>query len=86
MIAVRGERYEPISYWLTIDGQPTLPGSIVSGCKLNTGCEGRIPDGYDFSVSTVGMTAEQSYAVQAAFVKALFDSMNASVRGRYFGA
>lgn len=86
MIGSRGERYEPISYWLTIDGQPTLPGLNRKWLQAQYRLRGRIPDGLIFRVSTVGMTAEQSFAVQADFVKALFQSMNASVRGRYFGA
>lgn len=85
LIGVRGERYEPISYWLTMDGQTTLPGLNRKWLQFQYRLRGRIPDGMIVRVSTVGLRAEQSFAVQSAFLKALFEALNAPVRGRYFG-
>jgi EpsI family protein len=86
LIAARGERYEPITYWLTIGGQPTLPGFNRKWLQFQYRLRGRIPDGVIFRVSTVGLTADESFAVQREFLHALFDSMSPSIRGRYFGA
>jgi EpsI family protein len=86
LIGARGERYEPITYWLTIDGQTTLPGFNRKWLQFQYRLRGRIPDGLIFRVSTVGLGADESFAAQSSFLKALFDSMSVSVRGRYFGA
>jgi EpsI family protein len=86
IIAARGERYEPITYWLTIGGQPTLPGFNRKWLQFQYRLRGHIPDGVIFRVSTVGLGEEESYAVQRSFLKALFDNLSPPVRGRYFGA
>jgi EpsI family protein len=86
LVGTRGERIEPISYWLTIDGQPTLPGLNRKWLQFQYRLRGRIPDGVIFRVSTVGLSEAESFAVQDAFLKALFESIDGPVRRRYFGA
>ena len=85
LIGVRGERYEPISYWLMMDGQTTLPGLNRKWLQFQYRLRGRIPDGMIVRVSTLGSDAAQSFALQDAFLKALYTGLNGSVRGRYFG-
>jgi EpsI family protein len=85
LIGVRGDRHEPISYWLTMDGQTTLPGLNRKWLQFQYRLRGRIPDGMIVRVSTLGSDAAQSFALQDAFLKALYTGLNGSVRGRYFG-
>ena len=85
LVGVRGQRYEPISYWLTIDGQATLPGLRRKWLQLQYGFRRQIPDGMVVRVSTVGLADDKSFALQQTFLQALYEGMNATVRIRYFG-
>jgi len=86
LIGIRGRRYEPISYWVTIAGHPTLPGLSRKLHQLHYGFRGQIPDGMVIRVSTIGLGSDQSFALQEQFLQALYASMNATVRSRYFGS
>lgn len=86
LVGEQGPRYEPISYWVTIDESVTLPGIRRKLEQLRFGLKGQIPDGMLVRVSTVGLNDTQAYAVQDDFVRQLASHMSAKIYSRYFGA
>lgn len=80
-----GGRYEPISYWVTLDEQAILPGLSRKLTQLRYGLRGQIPDGMLVRVSTIGMRLEESFQLQERFLRALYAIVDPTVRYRYFG-
>jgi EpsI family protein len=85
LMANQGPRAEPITYWITINDEATLPGITRKLEQLRYGLQGKIPDGLLFRVSTIGMTPEEGFAVQDRFIKDLYQVFDARFRSRYFG-
>jgi EpsI family protein len=85
LMANQGPRAEPITYWITINDEATLPGITRKLEQLRYGLRGKIPDGLLFRVSTVGMTPEEGFMVQDQFIKDLYQVFDARFRSRYFG-
>jgi EpsI family protein len=81
-----GPRFEPITYWVTLDEHASLPGLSRKLDQLRYGMRGQIPDGMLVRVSTVGLPQEQSFAVQKEFLETLYGAISPTVRGRYFGS
>lgn len=86
LIGQMGARHEPITYWVTLDERASLPGLSRKLDQLRYGLRGLIPDGMLIRVSTVGLQTDESFAVQQAFLEALYEAIPASVRARYFGS
>jgi EpsI family protein len=86
LIGEMGARVEPITYWVTLDEHATLPGLSRKLDQLRYGLKGQIPDGMLVRVSTVGLPKAESFAVQQQFLEALYKSVPASVRSRFFGS
>lgn len=86
LIAEMGPRFEPITYWVTLDEHASLPGLSRKLDQLRYGLRGQIPDGMLVRVSTVGLPKEQSFAVQREFLETLYGAVSPAVRGRYFGS
>ncbi|WP_082568175.1 exosortase-associated protein EpsI, B-type [Pelomonas sp. Root1217] len=86
LIGEMGGRFEPITYWVTLDEHATLPGLSRKLDQLRFGLKGQIPDGMLLRVSTVGLPQEQSFAVQQEFLETLYRAISPSVRSRYFGS
>lgn len=86
LVAEMGGRFEPITYWVTLDEHATLPGLPRKLDQLRYGLKGQIPDGMLVRVSTVGLPQEQSFQVQQAFLKTLYRAISPSIRTRYFGS
>lgn len=86
LIAEMAGRFEPITYWVTLDEHATLPGLSRKLDQLRFGLKGQIPDGMLIRVSTVGLPQEESFAVQQEFLETLYGSIPLTVRGRYFGS
>jgi len=85
-LVASGPRFEPILYWVTLDNRATLPGLGRKLAQLNYGLHGDIPDGMLVRVSTLGLDETRAYAVQDAFLRTMYEAMDPTVRGRYFGA
>lgn len=85
LIARQGQRLEPITYWITIDEEATLPGLGRKLEQLRYGLQGKIPDGMLVRVSTVGLDEATAFKVQEAFVHSLYRSFDENFRNRYFG-
>lgn len=86
LISQMGSRYEPITYWVTLDERASLPGLNRKLDQLRYGLRGLIPDGMLVRVSTIGLQQDESFAVQQAFLEALYEAVPAAVRARYFGS
>lgn len=85
LIATQGQRLEPITYWITIDEEATLPGLGRKLEQLRYGLQGKIADGMLFRVSTVGLDEAAAFKVQEEFVRSLYAVFDTNFRNRYFG-
>jgi EpsI family protein len=71
VIAEREQRFEPISYWMRVGNDITIGVVDRQLIRLKYGLRGIIPDGALMRVSTVGMPAQASYALQNQFIREL---------------
>ena len=86
MLAVRGERSEPVTYWFTM-GDRVVRGRFERlAVQLREGLAGRIPDGMLVRVSSISTDPSAAYAAQQSFVAALLASMPPAERARLAGA
>lgn len=85
LVARQGQRLEPITYWITIDEEATLPGLGRKLEQLRYGLQGKIPDGMLFRVSTVGLDEASAFKLQEDFVRSLYSVFDTNFRNRYFG-
>jgi EpsI family protein len=68
LIAERGPRFEPISYWMRV-GNDIATGVVDRQIiRLKYGLRGIIPDGALIRVSTVGLAQGPSYQLQDRFI------------------
>jgi EpsI family protein len=79
-------RFEPISYWITLDETATLPGIGRKLQQLRYGVGGFIADGMVVRVSTIGVEQDASFALQDGFIAQMSAALPAALRARYFGA
>ena len=86
MLAVRGERSEPVTYWFTM-GDRVVRGRVERlVMQLREGFAGRIPDGMLVRVSSISGDSPAAYAAQQAFVAELLGAMPSQQRARLAGA
>ncbi len=85
LVAVQGQRNEPITYWITVGDRATLPGIGRKLSQLAYGLTGRVPDGMLVRVSSIEADAAAAYAVQDDFVRDLLASVGAASRVRLIG-
>jgi len=86
MEARRPGRTEPVSYWLTIGEQPTLPGFGRKLAQLRHGLTGKAPDGILIRVSSLDEVPGRAYAVHDEFIRDLLAGLAAEHRRRLAGA
>lgn len=85
LMAVKGRRNEPITYWITVGDRATVPGL---GRKLNQlayGLTGRVPDGMLVRVSSIDADSRSAYALQERFVNDLLAALPEADRARIAG-
>lgn len=85
LIGRMGARFEPITYWMTLNDQAVLPGLSRKLAQMRVGLGGLIPDGMLVRASTVGLAEQAAFQTQTAFLADLYASMPAESRVRYFG-
>ncbi|MEO8154202.1 MAG: exosortase-associated protein EpsI, B-type [Rhizobacter sp.] len=85
LVGTLGQRVEPISYWVTLADQATLPGFRRKWTQVRLGLAGYVADGMLVRVSTIGMPATP-YAAQDRFLQDLARALPSDVRARYFGS
>ncbi|HXN16317.1 MAG TPA: EpsI family protein, partial [Usitatibacter sp.] len=85
LLAVRGERFEPVTYWFTM-GERVVRGRLERlKVQLAAGLSGRMPDGMLVRVSNLSADAPRAFAAQQAFIASLFAAMPASEAARFVG-
>ena len=85
MVAVLGERVEPVTYWFTMGDRVVLGRGERLRVQVASGLKGRIPDGMLVRVSSLSQDAPRAYAAQQAFLAALFTPMPEGQAARFVG-
>lgn len=85
MLAVRGARSEPVTYWFTMGERVVLGRFERLRAQLAAGMHGRVPDGLLVRVSSLSTDAPSAFAAQAAFVRALLGALSPSDAVRMAG-
>lgn len=86
LLAVQGNRNEPITYWITIGNKATLPGIRRKLNQLAYGLSGTVPDGMLVRVSSITSDNSGAYKLQEEFVRSMLLSMSAQNRARVAGS
>jgi EpsI family protein len=86
-----GERREPISYWVTLNHEASLPGFQRKLDQLRFGLQGLIVDGMLVRVSTIRHLSDPSsldgeFELQSQFVRAMERAMSPADRSSVFGS
>lgn len=85
LFASMGPRKEPITYWITIGEQATLPGFGRKLAQLKYGLTGKVPDGMLVRVSSIGADTERGYRLQDQFIQSLLKTLGEKERARVAG-
>ncbi len=85
LLAVKGNRSEAITYWITIGSKAVMPGIDEKLQKIRYGLTGDVPDGMLVRVSSINSDKDKAYQLQAIFVQDLLSSVDNSVRTRLIG-
>lgn len=83
--AQQGQRFEPVTYWVTIGNQVVSSNLKKKLVEIDYGLKGLIPDGLLFRVSSIGRDSNQQFATQAIFVSQLMDALDTTARKRIAG-
>lgn len=85
LLAVKGYRNEPITYWITVGNKAVLPGIDEKLQQLRYGLTGNVPDGMLVRVSSIDSDKNKAYQLQTIFIQDLLSSVNTSERVRLIG-
>jgi EpsI family protein len=85
LVARKGTRNEPITYWITVGERATRTAVEQKLAQLRYTLSGRVPDGMLFRVSSVSDDEDGAFALQRDFVAALVEAVAAGDRARLFG-
>ncbi|MDV6340806.1 EpsI family protein [Nitrosomonas sp. Is35] len=85
LLAVKGYRNEPITYWVTVGNKAVLPGIEEKLQQLKYGMTGNVPDGMLVRVSSIDSDKNKAYQQQTIFIQDLLSSVKANERIRLIG-
>lgn len=85
MLAVKGTRLEPVTYWVTIGNKVAVNPLQWRLERIRYGLTGLVPDGLLFRVSTIGDNIDDEYQVQQQFVAELMRKITPDSRNRLLG-
>ena len=85
LLAVQGERVEPITYWTTVGNTVVLNGIETKMAQISYGAKGFISDGLIFRVSTIGDNPEKEFLTQQNFTVNLVRALDAKSKAKIFG-
>ena len=85
MLAVKGDRSEPVTYWFTMGDRVVLGRAERLRVQLENGFAGRIPDGMLVRVSSLATDARAAFAAQQSFIAAIVASLPAGEASRFVG-
>ena len=86
MLAIRGERSEPVTYWFTMGDRVVLGRLERLKVQLQSGLRGRVPDGMLVRVSSLSNDPRAAFAAQDAFMAGLVATVPAQQASRLVGA
>ncbi len=85
LLAVKGNRNEPITYWVTVGDKAVLPGFDQKLQQLRYGLTGNVPDGMLVRISSINNDNNEAYQLQTIFIQDLLLAVNAKERIRLIG-
>ncbi len=85
LLAVQGNRNEPITYWITVGDKAVLPGLKQKLQQLSYGLTGRVPDGMLVRVSSIDRDNDEAYQLQALFIQDMLSAIGIKERTRLTG-
>ncbi len=86
LLAVKGNRNEPITYWVTIGNKAVLPGIDEKMQQLRYGLTGSVPDGMLVRVSSIDSDKDKAYQLQTIFIQDLLLTLDVKERTRLIGS
>ncbi len=85
LIALQGNRNEPITYWIVVGDKAALPGLKQKFAQLRYGLTGKVPDGFLVRISSIDRDRQAAYQLQEEFIKSMLDAMSETDRARISG-
>jgi len=85
LIASKGARNEPITYWTTVGGRTFSSDGERRMARVTDSMMGVIPDGMLVRISSIDPDPRRAFASQERFVRDFNTSLTVSVRERIFG-
>jgi EpsI family protein len=85
MMAIRGQRTEPVTYWFTAGNQQVESAFERRLVELKSLMTGKIPDGLLFRVSSIDKVPSSAYGMHDQFVSQLISVVNPADLSRVFG-
>ncbi len=85
LVAKQDARVEPITYWITIGDQATLPGFRRKLAQLRYGLTGRVPDGMLVRVSSISNDHNGAYRLHDAFINELLTKVTPEEKIKLIG-
>ncbi len=86
LLAIKGNRNEPITYWVTVGDKAVLPGINQKLQQLRYGLTGSVPDGILVRVSSIDIDNDKAYQLQTSFIQDLLSALDVKGRIRLIGA
>ena len=84
LLATKGLRVEPITYWITVGDTVVANGFKQKLAQLKYGLTGKVPDGLLFRVSSIG-DEYSSYTAQEDFIKVFLSELTSESRRHIIG-
>lgn len=85
LMAIRGNRYEPVIYWIVTGDKATMPGLQQKFAQIGYGLTGKVPDGFLMRVSSIDRNPEAAYQQQEEFVRLMLGVISEKDRVRIAG-
>ncbi len=86
LVAVQGQRVEPVTYWMTIgDKIADGGGGAWKMEQIKYGLTGKIPDGLLFRLSSITPNETAAYQAQETFARDLIKALPEQDRARFIG-
>ncbi len=85
MLAVKGERVEPVTYWFTMGDRVVLGRGERLRVQIENGLAGRIPDGMLVRVSSLSGNPRAALASQESFIAAIVGALPVGEASRFVG-
>lgn len=86
LIASKGPRNEPITYWTVVGGEVARDFWEMKKAKLRFALKGEVADGILIRVSSITPDAQRGYEIQREFSEAMLKALTPEQRARLIGA